>query len=84
MEKKQKTLFDRLTQVLLPTLTILGFGLTSLKYPAYGLTVNLFAEVFWFYAAWKAWKEAGQVGIFITTIVITLILIFGVVNYFFL
>lgn len=82
MNKKKKLLsFDSLTQVLLPTLTILGFLFTSLKSPQVGLIFNLTSEIFWLYAAWQAWKKANQVGILITTIIITLILLFGVFNY---
>lgn len=76
--------FNTLTQICLPLFTILGFLLTALKYPQYGLAVNLFAQIFWLYSSYKAWKEAGQIGIFITTLVILVILIGGVINYWFL
>lgn len=69
------------TQVLLPALTILGFLLTSLKKPEYGLLFNLAAQVFWFYAAWFAWKRAGQIGILVTTVFITIAVLIGVINY---
>lgn len=61
--------------------TMLGFLLTSFKLPQYGLLSNLISEIFWLYSAHKAWKQANQVGIFITTIFITLILLWGVINY---
>ena len=73
--------FNSLAQAGLIILTLSGFLLTSLKLPQYGLIVGLFSQVFWLYSSYKAWKEANQVGIFVTTIFITLILIFGVINY---
>ncbi len=82
--KEPTTLFDKITQILLPTFTILGFLLTSLKRPALGLIFNLIAEIFWIYASWQAWKKAGQIGILITTVFITIILVYGVINYWFL
>lgn len=78
---KNSSLFDKATQVLLPTMTVGGLLLVSLKMPAYGLTVTLCSQVFWFYAAWKAWKQAGQIGIFITTVAMTIVTIIGVLNY---
>ena len=68
-------------QIGLVLFTMLGFLLTSLKFPQYGLVANLISEIFWLYSSYKSWKEADQVGIFITTIVITLILLYGVLNY---
>ncbi len=68
-------------QVGLIGFTMLGFLLTSFKLPQYGLLSNLVSEIFWLYSAHKAWKQANQVGIFITTIFITLIIIWGVINY---
>jgi hypothetical protein len=72
---------NRATQILLPTLTIAGFLLTSLKKPEVGLIFNLFAQVFWLYSGWQAWRKAGQFGIFITAIVLTGIVLYGVFNY---
>ncbi|PIT91143.1 hypothetical protein COU17_01950 [Candidatus Kaiserbacteria bacterium CG10_big_fil_rev_8_21_14_0_10_49_17] len=76
--------WNTIVQVGLVGFTTLGFLLTALKLPEYGLLVALISEVFWLYSSYRAWKEANQIGIFITTIVITLILIMGVVNYWFL
>ena len=61
--------------------TMLGFLLTAMKFPQYGLLSNLFAQIFWLYSSYKAWKEANQIGIFINTILILLILMYGVANY---
>src|SRR5262249_20631569 len=61
--------------------TGLGFLLTSLKLPHYGVIANLVGQVFWLYSSYRAWREADQIGIFISTICITLILAYGVTNY---
>lgn len=68
-------------QIGLVVFTMLGFLLTSLKLPQYGIVANLISEVFWLYSAYKAWKEADQIGMFINTLIVTAILIFGVINY---
>jgi hypothetical protein len=68
-------------QVGLLAFTITGFLLTAMKLPQYGLIVSLMAQVFWLYASYKAWKEAGQISIFINTIVLTLVFGYGVINY---
>jgi len=68
-------------QVGLVGFTMLGFLLTSLKLPQYGVIANLVSEVFWLYSTYKAWKEADQLGMFINTLIVTAILIFGVINY---
>jgi hypothetical protein len=68
-------------QVGLVVCTGLGFLLTSLKLPHYGVIANLIGQVFWLYSSYRAWREADQIGIFISTVVITLILIYGVANY---
>ena len=78
--KKYLTL-NNIAQVNLVFFTMLGFLLTSLKLPQYGLISNLIAQVFWWYSSYKAWKQAGQLGIFINTILISIILLFGVLNY---
>jgi hypothetical protein len=75
--------FDKATQILLPTFTVIGFLLTGLKMPQIGLLVSLISEIFWFYTAWQSWKKANQIGILITTIIVTIVLLFGVINYWF-
>ncbi len=80
---KRLATLNTLMQVGLVFFTMLGFLLTSLKLPQYGLIANLVSEIFWLYSSYKAWKEADQIGILITTIVITLILVAGVINYWF-
>ncbi len=81
--KKYLTL-NNVFQVCLVFFTVLGFLLTGLKNPKWGLIFNLIAEVFWVYSSYRAWKEAKQIGIFITTIIITAVLLYGVFNYWFL
>ena len=71
-------------QVGLIFFTTLGFLLTALKLPQYGLISNLIGEIFWLYSAYKAWKMADQIGMFINTLIITVVIIIGVVNYWFL
>lgn len=73
--------FNRIMQVGLIAFTVLGFLLTSLKMPQYGVISNLVGQVFWVYSSYRAWREADQIGIFIASILITLILMFAVANY---
>jgi hypothetical protein len=61
--------------------TATGFLLTALKLPQYGLVANLAGQVFWLYSSYRAWRDAEQIGIFIVSVCVTLILAFGVVNY---
>ena len=68
--KKYLTL-NNCMQVGLLVFTIGGFLLTAMKLPQYGLIISLLAQIFWLYASYKAWKEAGQIGIFINTIALT-------------
>ncbi len=68
-------------QVGLLTFTTIGYLLTAMKLPQYGLVVSLIAQIFWLYSSHKAWKEAGQIGIFLNTVALTLVFIYGVFNY---
>ncbi len=81
---KKYLTFNAVAQVCLVLFTCLGFLLTALKFPEYGLVSNLIAEIFWIYSTYRAWKEAGQIGSFVNTIITTVIIIAGVVNYWFL
>lgn len=78
--KKYLTI-NNLAQIGLILFTILGFLLTSFKLPAYGLVFNLISQIFWIYSSYKAWKNADQIGIFINTMLVTAILLFGIINY---
>jgi hypothetical protein len=78
---KQK--IDKLSQVLLPILTVFGFLLVSLKMPQYGLPIQLASQLVWLYSGYQAWKKAGQIGIFVTSLIVTVIVLFGIINYWF-
>ena len=78
---EQNKTFNAGMQVGLTLFTLLGFFLISLKLPQYGLLVNLVAQIFWLYSSYRAWREANQFGIFVTTILITVTIVYGVVNY---
>lgn len=78
---KKHFTFNNAMQIGLLAFTTTGFLLMSLKLPQYGLIVSLVAQIFWMYASYKAWKEAGQIGIFINTLVLTGVFTYGVLNY---
>ena len=84
MESKGMRVWNATVQVCVPGLTALGFLLISMKQPGYGVIVSLFSQIFWLYSSYKAWKTAGQVGIFVNTVISTLIFAYGVINYWFL
>ncbi|MFZ2072211.1 MAG: hypothetical protein WA101_01010 [Minisyncoccia bacterium] len=81
--KKESRYLNILVQASLVFFTIGGYLLTSFKLPQYGLIVALISQIFWFYSSYKAWKESNQIGIFITTIFMTLVISFGIFNYWF-
>ena len=82
MESRVERIWNQVVQVCLPGTTILGFFLTSSKLPQYGVIVGLISEIFWAYASYRALKE-GQWGIAVTTVIVTLIFIYGIINYWF-
>jgi hypothetical protein len=73
--------FNAFVQIGLVVFTGLGFLLTAMKLPQYGLAANLVAQVFWLYSAYQAWRRADQIGILIASVLITLILLGGLINY---
>ncbi len=77
----RKVSFNTVAQVCLTIFTVLGFLLTSLKLPQYGLIAALISQVFWLYSSYRAWREANQLGIFVTTIFIVITIVYGVINY---
>ncbi len=81
--KKDNNLFNTVTQIAIPVLTVGTQIAIALKYPQWGLVVNLIAQPFWLYSAWKAYKKAGQIGLLITTVLVTVVIILGIINYFF-
>src|SRR3989338_7843252 len=56
---KRYLTINNIAQVGLVSFTILGFLLTSLKLPQYGLISALISEIFWLYSFYKAWKNAN-------------------------
>ena len=74
-------MFDTVVQIALPILTISGFLLIALKKPSQGLVLNLLAQVFWIYSGYHAWRKGGQIGIFVTVVLTTIVILFGVINY---
>jgi len=80
----KEKLFNNAVQFAIPFLTIGAQTAVSLKFPQWGLIIGLLAQPFWFYSSWKSYKQAGQVGILITTVIITIIIIMGIINYWFL
>ena len=77
-------LLNSFTQFALPGLTIGGQLAIALKFPAFGLILSLSAQPFWLYSGWKSHNKAGQTGILITSVIMTLVTAFGVINYWFL
>ena len=75
------SLLNTVTQIAIPTLTIAAQLAIALKFPQWGLLINLLAQPFWLYSSWKAYKEAGQIGILLTTTILIIVIVFGVVNY---
>ena len=45
-------------QIGLVGFTALGFLLTALKLPQYGLVANLISQIFWLYSSYQAWRQA--------------------------
>lgn len=80
---KNQTLFDKITQIILPILTIGGYWLTANKMPKQGFIISTISQFFWMYTSFQAYKKAGQIGILITTIVMTAVNIFGIYNWWF-
>jgi hypothetical protein len=77
-------IFNAVAQFALPLFTLGSVLLISFKMPAWGLLSNLLAQPFWLYSTYRAWKTAGQWGMFLNTVAYTTITAFGVVNYFIL
>lgn len=77
----KKINFNAIAQICLTVFTLLGFLLISFKLPQYGLVASLISQVFWLYSSYKAWRDANQIGIFVTTVFITITVIFGLINY---
>jgi len=76
-----KKTVDSLTQWMIPCLTISAQVAIALKYPQWGLVINMASQPFWLYSGWKAYNQAGQSGILITTVIFTIITAAGIINY---
>lgn len=77
---KEKT-FNSVAQMAIPVMTIGGQIAIALKFPAWGLIIALASQPFWLYSSWKSYRQAGQIGIFINTVVFSIVTAFGVINY---
>jgi len=80
----KEKLLNHVTQFAIPLFTLGGQAAIAIKFPQYGLVLILLAQPFWLYSAWKSYKHAGQSGMLITSIAMTLLATFGVINYWFL
>ena len=76
--------FNSAAQFGLVIFTLAGFLLTSLKLPQYGVMVSFVSQFFWLYSSYHAWKEAKQPGMFVNSLIVTVILFIGVINYWFI
>ncbi|MDB5238213.1 MAG: hypothetical protein JWM46_483 [Candidatus Kaiserbacteria bacterium] len=84
MESKAQRIWEVVVQICIPFFTILGFLLVSLKQPGYGVISSLASQPFWLYSSYRSWKKADQLGMFINSILATIIFTFGVINYWFI
>ena len=60
--EKDKSLFNTITQVAIPVLTVGTQIAIALKYPQWGLVINLISQPFWIYSSWKAYKKPVKSG----------------------
>lgn len=79
--KGESSLFNKTTQIALPVMTIAVQAAIALKLPQWGLVINMLAQPFWIYSAWKSYKQAGQIGLLVTTLIVTVIIGLGIINY---
>jgi len=78
---QNRNTFDLISQFAIPALTIGAQVAIAAKYPQWGLIINMSAQPFWFYSGWKAYKQAGQVGIVVTTVIFAVVTGIGIMNY---
>ena len=74
-------MFNTLTQVAIPAFTLGSQLAIAIKFPQWGLLLALAAQPFWIYSSWKAYKKAGQFGMLFNSVACTIIITFGVLNY---
>jgi len=77
----KSSLMDGISQYAIPLFTVGGYALTGLKYPQWGMLISLAAQPFWLYSSHKSYKKAGQSGMFISSVIMTFVILFGVLNY---
>lgn len=82
--KNKDDILNLITQFAVPGFTLSAQLAIAFKNPALGLILNMIAQPFWIYSGWKAYKNAGQIGLLINTIAFTLITAVGILNYWFL
>lgn len=75
---------DTFSQFALPALTIGAQVVLAMKHPEWSLILIMLSQPFWFYSSWKSYKQAGQIGIFITTVIYSIVTAIGIANYWFL
>lgn len=80
-KEKLKKYFNTSTQIIIPIFTVLAQVAVAAKNPQLGLLLNLIVQPFWIYSGWIAYKKAGQIGLFITAVILTFVLTIGVINY---
>lgn len=81
MKWSGRQIWEVTVQICIPFFTILGFLLVSLKMPEYGVISSLASQPFWLYSTYRSWKESNQVGVFINSILASMIFAYGVINY---
>lgn len=70
-------MIDQVSQIMLTTLSILGFFLIARK-NKWGFIISLFSQPFWFYTS----IVHRQWGVIVNTSVFTIIFIYGTYNWF--
>lgn len=81
MKKENKNVFDQTAQFAIPVFTLASQLAIAVKFPQWGLVLGLAAQPFWLYSSWKGYRKARQIGMFINTVLCTIIIVFGIVNY---
>lgn len=80
----KEVIFSKITQFAIPILTISSQIAISFKNPKAGLAIGMAVQPFWLYASYKSYKNASQIGIFVTTIIMAVLITFGFINYWFI
>jgi hypothetical protein len=78
---ENKKFFNILAQFAIPSLTIGAQIALAFKFPQWALLISLASQPFWLYSSWKSYKQAGQIGILLTTIIFIIVTLAGLANY---